>query len=227
MATPRYFREFPDNQYALSVNKAGKPNFISIKDYFHLLVPRSDVFRIDTLYDPYVVKDGERPDEISYKKYGDEQFYWVILQINNIYNYYEQWPLSENELSEFCINKYGSVAASQQVKRYETVETYDEDSPANLVLPGQLVVPESFIFYYHSTPGSSITLSSRPVPLSNYMYERQVNDKKSQIIILNKDYIYYYEREVRNYAKNLSPQISFVTESVERKMKINATSYVN
>ena len=121
MATPRYFREFPDNQYALSVNKAGKPNFISIKDYFHLLVPRSDVFRIDTLYDPYVVKDGERPDEISYKKYGDEQFYWVILQINNIYNYYEQWPLSENELSEFCINKYGSVAASQQVKRYETV----------------------------------------------------------------------------------------------------------
>ena len=221
MSTPRYFREFPNLLYSLSANKAGKQNFISIKDYFNLVVPRDDTFRIDTLYSPYTVKNGMRPDEVSYEVYGDEQFYWVVLQINEIYNYYEQWPLSENELTEFVYKKYGNLAGAEQVHHYETVATFDNSSPPNLVLPGQLVVPKDFIFYYPSTPGSDVTLSTRPISVENYTYERELNEKKSQIIILNKDYIYDYDREVRNYAKNLTQfksngveysQMSFITD---------------
>ena len=71
-------------------------------------------------------------------------------------------------------------------------------------------MPEDFIFYYPSTPGSSVTLSTRPTSLSNYQYERRLNDVKAQIYLLDKKYIWDYEKEVRNYARNLEPLASYV-----------------
>ena len=210
MSKPKYFQYFPNIQYALRANKAGKTENIEIKDYFNLLQVRDDIFREETLYSPYIVKNGERPDQISYNYYKDEQFYWVILQVNNITDYYNQWPLSEDELTEFVYKKYGGAAGAGQTRYFETVETYDNSEPPNLVLERGLVVPENFIFYYPATPGSNVTLSSTPVPVSNYQHERRLNDRKSEIYLLDKKYIYDYDRETRNYAKNLDSLSSYV-----------------
>ena len=67
MATPKYFQDFPNINYTLRANRAGKTDSILIKDYFHLLRVREDIFSEDTLYVPYIVKNGERPDQISYE----------------------------------------------------------------------------------------------------------------------------------------------------------------
>ena len=101
MATPKYFSYFPNIQYAQNVDRNGKIDYLEIKDYFHLLTVRDDVYREQTLYEKYDIKNGERPDQISYKFYGDEQFYWVILQLNGITDYYNEWPLSQFELEAF------------------------------------------------------------------------------------------------------------------------------
>ena len=186
MSTPNYFRNFPDIKYALSANKAGTPTHIDIKDYFNLLTVRDDIYREETLYTPYNIKNGERPDEISYKFYGDEQFYWVILQINEIVDYYTQWPLSDYELTQYVYKKYGGVTGAGKIHHYETVETYDKATPPNLVLPGGLTVPRNFIFRYPTTPGSTVELSSTPISVSNFDYEKLQNEKKTQIFILDK-----------------------------------------
>ena len=65
MATPTYFSNFPDIDYGIKMNKAGIVEKVKIKDYFHLLVPRDDIFRSDTLYSEYVVENGMRPDQVS------------------------------------------------------------------------------------------------------------------------------------------------------------------
>ena len=209
MSTPKYFSQFPNIQYALKVNKAGQPTFINIKDYFHLLTPRDDIFREETLYNKYVVHDGERPDEISYSVYGEERFYWVILQINQITDYFNQWPLSEVELTAYVYKKYGGAAGAGATHHFETVPVYDQATPPNKMLEGGLVVPQNFIFRYPPTPGSDVRLSSTPVSVSNFQYERDLNDKKAEISILNPRYIYDYAREVKTYANNLGIQISF------------------
>ena len=209
MASPKYFQYFPDIQYALNVDKAGRAHHISIKDYFHLLSVRDDIYREETLYTKYQIQDGERPDQISYKFYGDEQFYWILLQINEIVDYYTQWPLSERELTEFAAKKYGGTIGSNEIHHYETVETFDNDTPPNLVLPGGLKVPENFKFTYPSTPGATVYFTSFPIGVTNYQHELNLNEAKSQIFILDKKYIYQYEREVRTYAKNLEPSVSF------------------
>jgi hypothetical protein len=210
MSKPKYFQNFPNIQYALRANKAGKRENIEIKDYFNLLKVRDDIYREETIYSPYTIKNGQRPDQISYNYYGDEQFYWIILQINEITDYYNEWPLSEDELTEFVNKKYGGATGAGATRNWETMETFDNATPPNLLLEGGLVVPENYIFYYPSVPGSSITLSSKATSLSNYQYERRLNDRKSQIYLLDKKYIQGYESEVRNYAKNLDPLMSYV-----------------
>ena len=209
MSAPKYFRYFPDIQYALSSNKAGIIKHVNIKDYFHLLVPREDIYLEETMYSPYTVKNGQRPEQISKDFYDDEQYYWIILQINGIVNYYEEWPLSEDELTEFVYKKYGGPAGAGAAHHYQTMETYDQATPPNLVLPGQLQVPSDYIYTYPAEPGSTVRLSSRPYEVSNFQYERDLNEEKSQIYILDRQYIYDYEREVRNYAENLKPSVSF------------------
>ena len=210
MSTPKYFQNFPDIQYALSIDNAGKPNYINIKDYFHLLVVRDDIYREETLYTRYTIQNGERPDQISYKFYGDEQWYWIVLQINEITDYYTQWPLSEPELGVFVNKKYGGAKGAAEIHHYETVATYDTATPPNLMLPGGLKVPENFKFTYPTTPGGTVYLTSFPVSVTNYTYERRLNDAKSEIFILEKKYIFDYERETRTYARNLQPSVSFV-----------------
>ena len=210
MSKPVYFQNFPNVDYALEMNKAGVSKYIKIKDYFNLLTVREEIFREDTLYVSYQVKNGERPEQVSWNMYQDEQFYWVVLQINEITDYYSQWPLSEKELSEHVYKKYGGVAGAESVHHYETVETFDSSTPPNLMLPGGLTVPSNYIFRYPITPGATVILSSTPVAVTNYEYERRLNEEKAQILVLAPKYIYDYDREVRNYAKNLKPSVSFL-----------------
>ena len=210
MSTPKYFRNFPNIQYAVSANKAGIVTHINIKDYFNLLKLREDIYKEETLYSPYTIHNGQRPEQISQAVYDDEQFYWIILQVNEITDYYAQWPLSELELTEFVHEKYGGATGAAKIHHWQTMDTYDQSTPPNLVLPGQLEVPSTFTFSYYAEPGSNVRLSTTPYSVSNFDYERDLNEKKSQINLLDKKYIYDYQREVRKYAENLDPSMSFV-----------------
>ena len=207
MTKPTYFSNFPNLEYAVSVNKAGHTTDISIKDYFRLLLPRDDIYKEDTLYTTYYVMDGERPDQISYKEYGDEQFYWVILQINGIIDYNNEWPLSSVELEKYILSKYVSWPRAKEVHHWETVETKNSDGV--VVLPKEMYVDEDFIYYYADSDGT--ILSSLPTVVTNYEYEERVNERKSHIQILNARYIDDYMRDIRNYAKSRLPSArSFV-----------------
>ena len=37
-------------------------------------------------YQPYVVQDGERPDNVSFKLYGNSRYDWLILLVNDMYS---------------------------------------------------------------------------------------------------------------------------------------------
>ena len=201
MATPNYFSYLPNITYAIGVDNAGHTNDIILKDYYRLMRLTDESFREATLYNQYVVKNGERPDQISYDTYGDEQYYWVILQINNIIDFSKGWPLSNEELETYIINKYGSIEASSSVSHWETQEVTDEEG--NVVLESGLVVPEDFIFYYYPDPAETTMLSSFPTSVSYSEHERRLNEDKETIILLDKKYIYDYVREYRNWAKEL------------------------
>jgi len=203
MAKPSYFKHFPNIKYAVSANKAGQANYIDIKDYFHLLRVRDDIFTNDTLYYDYVIRDGQRPDQVSYDEYGDEQYYWLILQVNDIVDYYNEWPLSNYEFERFILRKYKSYEKAGETKFYRSLPTYDSEN--NLVYPGGVVVDEFFGYSYPDYPGSSVfrnVINKKSV--SNMDYERELNEEKMHIRLIQKKYLGDIMRELRRYAVNLT-----------------------
>lgn len=224
MAYPDYFSKFPDIKYPYKINKAGVIDTFTIKDYFHLLKVRDEIFAEDTIYSPHTIINGQRPDQLSYELYDNEAYYWIILQINEIVDVHNEWPLSNIELDNFIIKKYGNVEKSNEVHHYETIETFDEEG--NLVLPGRggpktldrsgrgqsgLIVPENYSFTYSLFPGQQFTRTLQGsvgryascTPITNRQYEYDLNENKSQIWILQKKYLSQYLQEVRKYASKI------------------------
>ena len=224
MATPDYFSHFPNIDYAYRMNSAGKPYTVSIKDYFHLMKLRDDLYKYDTIYDAYEIKTNERPDMISYELYDDEQYYWTILQANDIVDYHNQWPLAEPEFYTYVVRKYGSEAGAGEIHHWETEDIYRWETfigeygeqeallrkgmgeGKDIVFPGGMRVAENYQYPVHL--GIS---NRRPVGVSNLQYERRVNDEKRYIQVINPNIIYDFVRDYYNYAENVPPQNSEVS----------------
>lgn len=90
-------------------------------------------------YFPYVIQDGERPDNVSNKIYGNPYYDWLILLVNDMYSIYDDWPKNSAEFERYIIEKYGSIsAASSAIKYYYDASknivdltTYNSLSSAN------------------------------------------------------------------------------------------------
>jgi hypothetical protein len=123
------------------------------------------------------------------------------LQINGIVDYYNEWPLSNTDLDEFIKDKYGSYEKSGATRHHETVET--KNALGDVVLEEGIKVSGDFLFQYPDKPGQFIYKTSRPVPISYRQYEYRLNETKSQINVLNPDFVIRYEEECRDYYRKM------------------------
>ena len=132
-------------------------------------------------FQQYSIANNERPDLIASNVYGDSLYDWVVLLCNNIINVYDDWPLSEQELQDYVKDKY---RFSTGVHHYETNEIKDLDTGKVLVKAG-IQVNENW--GYIRSDGTTVTNTTYPV--SNYEYEKGINDSKSNIWLLRPEYI--------------------------------------
>jgi hypothetical protein len=130
-------------------------------------------------YNPYIVKDGERPDSISYKIYGSERYDWIIMMVNNISNVYDQWPKSSEDFREFIILKYGTLEYA-----INTTKSY-YDSLKN----------EIDVTTYNSLDPAQRTIQTY------YEYEIDKNEAKAAIKILNPSLLLKVESDIKQLLK--------------------------
>lgn len=130
-----------------------------------------------SLFDEYIVKNGERPEDISTQLYKNPFYNWTILIINDITDYYSQWPRSVRQLQEFVDNKYSQPMGT---KYYVTTEVKDDDG--NIICPAGKIVPQTFQVAYYN--GSTTVTANPTVSVSNYQYEEQLNAKKEKIQVV-------------------------------------------
>ena len=88
----KYFNQFPITQYNLSGLNG---NTIDVTDIFRRVKIRDKLANNVTLFDKYDVIEGEKPEDVAYKAYGDADYFWVVTLVNNIVNRYYDWPLDE------------------------------------------------------------------------------------------------------------------------------------
>ena len=112
-----YFDRFPLMAYDVKGNEQYKllPNIL------RRVKLRAGIRSGSFLFDNYDVTDGERPEDIAFKLYGDPELHWVILMTNNVTDRYYQWPLSQPQFEEHLTDKYGA-GNEDAVHHYEKTQ---------------------------------------------------------------------------------------------------------
>jgi len=83
--------------------------------------------KVDIFY-PYTITEGERADIIASFYYGDARYSWLVYLSNEIVDPYYEWPLSESEMKNFLITKYGTIDNCINTILFFKVNWQDDDS---------------------------------------------------------------------------------------------------
>ena len=195
-----YFRELPNiSAVSLLPGRTRSDERVTVKNIFKRAKLRTDVDSAITAFDFRVIKENERPDTIANNVYGDPELDYIILITNNIIDVRSQWPLSNRDLYNYMLDKYGSDAALQEVHHYETIEVRDDNN--RTVLEGGLIVDEDFTFEYTSLDGRLIQVTNPTGPVTNFTYETLQNDAKRIIRILKVEFVGAFISDMRKMMK--------------------------
>ena len=165
-----YFTQFP----LMAYDVAGNKNYKLLPNILKRVKLRSGLRSGAFLFDNYDVKDGENPEDIAFKWFGDAQLHWVILMTNNITDRYYQWPLTQPQFQEYLTDKYG-VGNEDAVHHYEKTTDSGKTSSSG---------PNDFS---HKVECNSD--DGDPDIITNRQYEQRKQDEYRQIRLLNRKFV--------------------------------------
>ncbi len=168
-----YFKEFPLYQYDFD----GKgQNVKLVTDLLRRVALRSKVRANTLLFDKYDVKDGETPEIVADKYYGNPQYHWVVVLLNHITNWYD-WPLEASAYSEFLKDKYGD-----NVNGTHHHEISQESGDTTIKLQVESDVAGA-------------------VAVTNREFEDRLQDEKRQIRLIDRTYLRLFVEEFKKIIK--------------------------
>ena len=95
-------------------------DFVTAKNFFRRYKLNDDVFSYAVFFKKYAIEDGERPDILAKRAYGDPFYDWVILLTNNMVNSQYDWPMSNHEVNKVLESEYDD--AYNEIAYYETIK---------------------------------------------------------------------------------------------------------
>ena len=186
-----YFRELPDLRYpSFLPNKTSSLDYVEVKNIFRRAKLRDDLQNNFTIFNKYEIPMGARPDTVAENLYGSSQFDWVVLTVAGIINVRNEWPLSDRDLYDYSLDKYGESLNS--VKFFETTEV--KDTSSRMILPKGKAVDSNFTI---PKPGEPTATLNPVVGISNYEYETRLNDEKRNIFVLREEYLQQFLNDMR------------------------------
>ncbi len=189
-----YFRELPNLQYPSFLSeKNSSLDYIEIKNIFRRIKLRDDLHNTFTLFNKYEIPMGYRPDMVAEELYGSDELDWVVLVTGGIINVRNDWPISDNDLYEFVLEKYGDDLNTTRF--YETKEIKNSDD--KVILPKGNVVNGDFVFTYYDNGRKSVSGADVRTGISNWEYEVRLNDEKKEIYLLKPAYLQDFLNDMR------------------------------
>ena len=168
-----YFSYFPSTFHDL--RNTGRPTEVTnilrrfkVKDK---LKDKSGIF-----YE-YSIQDGDRPDVIADKFYGNADYAWIVLHYNDIIDPFFDWPLFGEDFNRFIIAKYGSISSAQStVKNYYQILTKEFVRNDGTRVPAREVAVDLTTF-------NSLSTTDRRSE-TQYDFEVEKNEERKQIKLL-------------------------------------------
>ena len=177
-----YFGRFPLMAYDVK----GNNDYKLLPNILRRVKLRSGIRAGSFLFDNYNVVDGENPEDIAFKYYGDPEYHWVILMTNNITDRYYQWPLSQPQFAEHLTDKYGA-GSEDAVHHYEKTTDSGRTSSNG---------PNDYSHLVECNEDDE-----NPAIISNRQYEQRKQDGYRQINLLDRRYLNAFVSEFENLIK--------------------------
>ena len=173
-----YFRPFPKINY--DVKKNNSP--LLLTDITKRYKIRDILQQKAAIYYNYTVRDGDRPDLIAFKYYGDETLDWLIFLCNNMMDPYYDWPLDYRKFTAYMKSLYGSVdVAKSTVFEYRKILNVQSTLIDGTVVPKRTVVIDLNTY-------NSLSTSVRE-EIDAYQYYEELNDAKREIKLLDERFV--------------------------------------
>ena len=100
-----YFSKFPILEYP--VFTGDKVNFVVVSNILRRVALSEQMRDGSELFLTYNIKDGERPEHIAERVYGNPNLHWIVLLTNTIIDPYHGWYKSGAALEDIILKKYG------------------------------------------------------------------------------------------------------------------------
>jgi hypothetical protein len=144
------------------------------------------------VYYTYDIQDGDTPEIIAYKYYGDINRFWIVLYCNQIIDPQWDWPLSSNKLQNYLLNKYDG--ALDNIHHYEKITTKTNNGTNTTTVDTETISEDVYNDLIndstntYTVSGETVTVNVKTKPVTNYEYEVTLNESKRNIKILNSMY---------------------------------------
>ena len=216
-----YFKHFPDLFYQSPLShKNSSGDYVMIKNIFRRTKLKDYLAGNVSLFNKYIIEDGERPDTISESLYGSSQFDFVVVLVAGITNINQQWPVQDYQIYDIALDKYGSEEKMNEIHHYETYEI--KDSQGRQILPPNLIVDKDFKmdgsalrfgtnrFTLISQAGNTqlddknqytVLTDNIARPVTNFENEIEINEKNRQIDVLQRGYLTTFVNDLRDIVR--------------------------
>jgi len=161
-----------------------------------------ELLKNPAIYYSYDIQEGDTPEIIAHKYYGDSYRYWIVLLANEILDPQWEWPMSGQVFNNYLTAKYGDINVYSTTHHYEkTITQYDfgtNTTTSNTVEIDEdtyTSLEETTKTFSLPTGDVSVTISKNAV--SYYDYESKLNESKRTINILNSNYVNQLETELK------------------------------
>ena len=151
-----YFKEIPNMYYQFDIGNGDELKIV--KDITHNVRVRKEILENVTLFDEYDLKDGETPEILAAKIYGDSEYHWVIMLCNQKYDHINDFPMQSQVFIDYLKDKYGGEVTG--IHHYTDVK-------GNIIGYDKDLVP------------------AEALPVTNYDYEVAQNESKRRIKLIS------------------------------------------
>ena len=228
-----YFRELPEIAYQSPLShRNSSRDYIVIKNIFRRVKLLDYLKDATSLFNKFVIGDGDRPDTIAEILYGDSRLDYIVILVAGITNINHEWPLQDYQVYDYALSKYKTEEEMMKIRYYETFEIKDDQN--RQILPPNLIVDADFKMYGSSTQAGSVrynlisqegntqlddkdeyTVATDNIAraVTNLEYEYSENEKKREIDVLNSGYLQTFINDLRDIVK-YDKNSSYITSSL-------------
>ena len=209
-----YFKQLPNFDYISRINeRRSNRDYLEVKNLFRRPIIREDIFTDFMSFTKYKIEGDERPDQVAYNVYGDEDLDWVVLLANNIINVRDEWPMSQGDFNNYLSEKYGDTGGVDIIKHYETIQI--QDSKGKIFVPKGKIVDSTFKATFLDSGTNQLVEVSPIEGISYRTYEERLQDDKRNINILESRFLSYVIDEVETLL-DYEPSSEYINPKLKR-----------